>query len=107
VSDRFGGDTVLLSAGDELGFDVVILDQPSHGRHRWIPWASPDIDKFSDIDRVGRVTLTDEVVVGLGWPIPEMPQGSSWVTSLFTWLFVLPLGFVAVLGGLFLRRGLP
>jgi hypothetical protein len=50
-----------LSPGEQLGFDVVLLDQSSDGRHRWIPWGTVDTIKDGGNSRVGRVTLTSTV----------------------------------------------
>ncbi|MBT6148961.1 MAG: hypothetical protein HOH74_26220 [Gemmatimonadetes bacterium] len=103
VSDRFGGDTTPLSPGDELAFDVVILDQPSHGSHRWIPWGSPEISKFTSLDRVGRVTLTDDVAAAPGWSATAPTASDSpWPGILLSWL--LPLGFVTVVGRIVMKR---
>ena len=81
----------VLSPGQQLGFDVVILDMSSRGDHRWIPWGSPESSKMSGNQRVGRLTLTNERVsagTNWGWPVSGRWLGNILLLSLAAFALV-------------------
>ncbi|MBT7598282.1 MAG: hypothetical protein HN559_25485 [Gemmatimonadetes bacterium] len=96
---RLGDSAPPLTAGEEIGFDVVILDQNKEGRHRWIPWGSPDVSKTGSNSRVGRLTLTTDSAGSV------VAQGSSWMKSIVLW--TLPLGAFVAVAAIGLRHFLP
>lgn len=46
-----------LAPGDELGFDVVIVDKDRDEVAAWVPWGPRVVEKRVAIDRVGRLRL--------------------------------------------------
>ncbi len=99
LSDLHTRGPAALTPGEQLGFDVVILDQPVGGRHRWIPWGSPDVGKMGSNSRVGRLTLTSNVA--------NRHESSvwSWLGTISLWL--LPLAALVAAGTVTLRHYLP